>query len=230
MMEPMPTADTRLVLIRHGESKVTVERVIGGHRTCSGLSELGRRQAERLRTRLSETGELAGSVLYSSNFPRAVETAEIVASAISDEPVRIEPGFVEHDPGPDLDGLPFDEYVERYGSPDWSGDPHHDVFPGGETIAEFHLRVGSTLRRVVDLHRGRRIVVACHGGVVDAVFRHLLGTSPTGGFDIWTTNTSLTEFVLPDTGGEAGSDRPTRVRLVRYNDAAHLAGLPTSTP
>ena len=40
--EPTPT---RLVLVRHGESKVTVRRVIGGYRTCDGLSPLGFEQA-----------------------------------------------------------------------------------------------------------------------------------------------------------------------------------------
>ena len=43
---------TRLILVRHGESVATVNRVIGGPRTCAGLSELGRQQAERLRERL----------------------------------------------------------------------------------------------------------------------------------------------------------------------------------
>ena len=36
------TPPTTLVLIRHGESRTTVDRVIGGPRTCSGLSDLGR--------------------------------------------------------------------------------------------------------------------------------------------------------------------------------------------
>ena len=35
---------TRLVLVRHGESVATVDRFIGGVRTCTGLSDLGRQQ------------------------------------------------------------------------------------------------------------------------------------------------------------------------------------------
>ena len=66
MTAPTPTT---LVLIRHGESNVTVNRVIGGYRTCSGLSELGRRQADRLRDRLATTGELAADVLIASKAP-----------------------------------------------------------------------------------------------------------------------------------------------------------------
>ena len=71
---------TRLVLVRHGESMASVNRSIGGPRTCAGLSDLGRRQCERLAARLAETGELADVVLYASHYPRAIETAELLAA------------------------------------------------------------------------------------------------------------------------------------------------------
>jgi 2,3-bisphosphoglycerate-dependent phosphoglycerate mutase len=213
-------AATTLVLIRHGESNVTVDRVIGGYRTCSGLSDLGRRQADRLRERLAGTGELVADVLIASNFRRAIETAEVIAPALGGPAIGIEPGFGEHDPGPEIDGMTFDGYVERFGMPDWT-DPHVDVFPGGETIAAFHARVGDALARLFEEHRGRSIVVACHGGVVDAAFRQLLRTASTGAFELHTLNTSITEFTSAASG---------EWRLRRYNDAAHLRGLPAETP
>jgi probable phosphoglycerate mutase len=218
---PGEAPPTRLVLIRHGESNVTVNRVIGGFRTCTGLSALGREQAERLRQRLTETGELEADVLIASNFQRAIETAEAIAGSFAGMGVDIDAGFGEHDPGPDIDGMSFVGYVERFGSPDWSGDPHHEVFPGGETTAEFHLRVGAAISRTVREHAGRTIVVACHGGVVDAAFRQLLRAAPTGSFELQTLNTSITEFRQAPSG---------TWRLIRYNDAAHLNGLPTETP
>ncbi len=212
---------TRLVLIRHGESNVTVNRVIGGFRTCTGLSPLGRQQADRLRQRLTETGELDPDVLIASNFQRAIETAEAIAGSFAGMGVDIDAGFGEHDPGPDIDGMSFIGYVERFGSPDWNGDPHHEVFPGGETIAEFHLRVGAAISRTVREHAGRTIVVACHGGVVDAAFRQLLRAVPTGSFELQTLNTSITEFRQAPSG---------TWQLIRYNDAAHLSGLPAESP
>ena len=45
---------TRLILIRHGESNVTVERILGGEKSCTGLSDLGRAQACALRDRLEK--------------------------------------------------------------------------------------------------------------------------------------------------------------------------------
>ncbi len=221
MNSPIDPPPTTLVLIRHGESNVTVNRVIGGYRTCSGLSELGRLQAERLRSRIETTGELTADVLISSNFQRAIETAEILSPALDGAPIAIDAGFGEHDPGPDIDGMTFEQYVDRFGTPDWAGDPHDDVFPGGETNAQFHLRVGAAISRTVREHAGKTIVVSCHGGVVDVAFRSLLRTAPTGSFELHTVNTSLTQFQKVPSGSW---------RLTRYNDAAHLAGLPAETP
>ena len=50
----IPPDLTRITLIRHGESNVTVQRIIGGHRTCTGLSDLGRRQSATVDTLESE--------------------------------------------------------------------------------------------------------------------------------------------------------------------------------
>lgn len=211
---------TTLVLVRHGESNVTVNRVIGGYRSCSGLSDLGRLQVDRLRERLATTRELTADILISSNFKRAFETAEAIAPAFGNPSIEIDPGFGEHDPGPEIDGMTFESYVERFGTPDWT-DPDVEVFPGGETVAAFHRRVGAALASTLEVHRGKSIVVACHGGVVDATFRHLLRTASTGSFELHTLNTSLTEFTTAPSG---------EWRLKRYNDAAHLHGLPAETP
>ena len=211
---------TRLVLVRHGESNVTVDRVIGGARTCSGLSELGRRQTEQLRDRLARTNEIGADLLVSSHFARAIETAEIIAEPVGHDSFPRLDGFGEHDPGPEIDGMTFDEYVDRFGRPDWDGDPHTEIFPGGETVFSFHTRVRDALDALLAERPGETIVIACHGGVVDAVFRHLLDLPMTGGFELHTLNTSLTEFVW--TGGDAW-------RVARYNDAAHLEGLPAAT-
>ena len=75
-------SDTRLVLVRHGESNATVSRSVGGPRTCTGLSPLGRIQAERLRDRWLRHPEVNVDVLMSSAFPRARETAQVIAPAL----------------------------------------------------------------------------------------------------------------------------------------------------
>ena len=69
---------THLFLIRHGQHIGAVQDNIGD----TELSPLGVKQAERLRDRLSATGEIRADVLVSSTFRRAKQTAEIIAPAL----------------------------------------------------------------------------------------------------------------------------------------------------
>ena len=159
-------------------------------------------------------------MVVSSHFPRARETATIVAEAFGSPEVLIDDGFGEHDPGVDCDGMTMDDFVDRFGVGAWEADPFGVTFPGGETLAEFQFRVGRTVRRLQDERAGQTIVVFCHGGVIDAVLRQALKAAPTGTFTINTLNTSITELLL---------GRPNMWTLRRYGDSAHLAGLPEAT-
>src|SRR5687767_2479115 len=138
---------TRLVLVRHGEAQSHVDHVVGGDRGCTGLSDLGRRQAGALRDRWartagSELGEV--SAIYASTLPRAIETAEIVAPALGLDDVKTERDLREWDPGEEADRLTWEEIEARYPRDDpWSA--HRSRFPGSETWAEFSLRVGRVL-------------------------------------------------------------------------------------
>ena len=213
----MPGA-TKIILVRHAESNVTVSQVVGGELTCTGLSELGIRQAQRLRDRLRDEGA-AVDVLLSSPLPRARETAEIIAQVLG-RPIEFVHDLEEHRPG-DADGCPFVDFADRFGLFDFRAEPDRPFAPGGETLREFHERVIARLRRIEADHGGSAVVAVCHGGVVDAAFRYYLSIGISDTFDLWTLNTSLTEFVLPHTGALP--------QLRRYNDAAHLAGLPAKT-
>lgn len=195
-------------------------RVIGGPRTCSGLSPLGVQQAQALRDRWTGAPEFTPDLVIASHFPRARQTAEIVAEAFGSPAIVTDEGFGEHDPGADCDGMTMAAFVERWGTTSWEEDPFGVTFPGGETLAEFHFRVGTAVRRLVDAHAGQTILIACHGGVIDTVLRQALKTAPTGSFNITTLNTSITELELV---------RPNRWSLRRYGDTAHLHGLPAVT-
>jgi probable phosphoglycerate mutase len=208
--------DTRIVLVRHGESFATVERYIGGVRTCKGLTDHGKAQARALGERLKRTGEITADAIVSSAFPRARQTAEIVAPFIGHSAIDIRPGFGEHDPGPVCDGLTFDDFVAKYGRPNFNGDPHAVTFPGGETLAQFHDRVITALQELERDYLGKTVIVTCHGGTIDGVLRHCLQSPSTGRFEVFTKNTSLTEILRP---------RENMWRLLRYNDHAHLSDI-----
>lgn len=210
-------SDTRLVLVRHGEAVANVEQTLLSAKTCRGLSDHGRVQVERLRDRWIAAPEFTADAFYSSHVARAIETGKIIHPALGSLEMRIEPGFAEHDPGPDCDGLTYKEFTDRHGMPDWEGDPYAVFFPGGETIADFQHRVGVAVQNVLREHAGKTVVIACHGGVVDAVVRTSLRLPQTGMFSIYTKNASITEVV---------HEKPGKWRLIRYNDVAHLATLP----
>jgi len=211
---------TRMVYVRHGESNSTVARVIGGHRTCSGLSPLGVQQAERLRDRWRDHAEIMPDRILASHFTRAQQTAHIVAEGFDGIDVEVDDRFGEHDPGPDCDGMVFDEFIEKHGTGSWAEDPFGITFPGGETLAAFHYRIGTAIRSLTDTQPESTILVVCHGGVIDAAVRLALRTPSTGGFLLSTLNTSITELHLTE---------PNKWVMRRYGDAAHLAGLPAST-
>lgn len=202
------------MLIRHGEARCNVERVVGGPKGCTGLSELGIRQAEALRDRLAATGELEeATALYSSVLPRACQTAGIIAPALGDLDVTADCDLCELHPG-ECDGMSWAEFEERYGAPE--GDPHRPLSPGGESLTAFIERIDRVLRRLVAEHEGETVVAACHGGIVFGSVIHLLDLPLVGrpvSFD--PTNAGITEWVRFED----------RWRLVRYNDAAHLAGI-----
>jgi probable phosphoglycerate mutase len=207
--------DTHLVLVRHGESQAQVDQFISGHETCTGLSDLGRRQAAALRDRLARTQEL-GTVdaLYASVLPRAIETAEIISSAVGQLDVQRECAWCEVHAG-EAEGLAYTEFLERFGEHGISRTAFRQNIPGAETWAEFAVRAGTRLQRVADDHPGERVVVVTHGGVITASFvaLGLLGIPAAMSLaGEATRNTSLTEWYW------SGTDW----HLQRYNDAAHL--------
>ena len=221
---------TRLVLIRHGESRSSVDRVVGGHRGCTGLTERGVRQAEALRDRLARTGELAGaSVLLTSLLPRAIETAEIIAPALGDLAAKQHCDLCEIHPG-EGDGFSWDEFEVRYrrggGA---SANPYEASAPGGESWAGFYTRVGTALSRTAIEYAGQTVVVVCHGGVIEGAFAALGNLALRRPFDVHVENTSITQwtFETPDGVGfgPGPGHRLARWRLDRFNDAAHIAGL-----
>ncbi len=211
---------TRLLLVRHGESQVTVRRVVGGMATCTGLTPLGQRQSEALRDRWLAHPEVTADVVISSDMPRALETATIVVAALGDLEIGLDPGLREMDPGPEFDGLSWDEVVQRVETTSWETDPYVLGFPGGETVAGFQYRAAAALANLVNTHKGATVIAFCHAGVIDVALRLFLRTPLTGGFELRTLNTSITDVEQQPSG---------LWRLRRYNDAAHLAGLPAST-
>ncbi len=217
---------TRLVLVRHGESRANIDRMMSGHESCRGLTERGKRQASALADRLATTGELAdASVLLASVLPRAVQTAEIVASVLGGLKVIQDCNFCEFHIG-EAEGLSWKEFQERYRPEEHHHDRFRPLAPGAESWATFFTRVGTALAGVAVKHAGTTVVIVCHGGVIEASFVALGNLPLQRSFDLAIGNTSLTEWTSP-----AGMEKNGRCwTLVRFNDTAHLANMDRACP
>lgn len=222
---PDEAAETHLYFVRHGQAVVNVTGAMGGPRGDTGLTMLGRAQAVRLRDRLS-TGEIRADILLASSLPRARETADIVAPALG-LPVLLDDELQELRVGPEADGLSKDEYTRRFGWTDIVVNPLTPVDPGGESWARFMLRVGETITRIAEEHRGKTVFIVCHGGVIDGSFVHFFGLNahefPRARFH--TTNTSLTHWSCHRRVTDDNQHGNWGWRLGCYNDTRHLSGL-----
>ena len=142
---------THLYLIRHGEAYTNIDHdgsgTVPGLRGDKGLTPRGHAQAERLRDRLAQTGEIRADVLLASTFPRAFQTAEIIAPALG-LPIIPDDDLQEMRVGDEIDGMTSRELRERYTIPDYRETPYARIAPDGENWGEFILRVGTMFDRV----------------------------------------------------------------------------------
>ncbi len=215
----MSRSVTSLVLIRHGAALCHVHQVVGGPLGCTGLSDEGFAQAEALRRRLAHSGELAeAAALYSSVLPRARQTAWTIRPAVGGGALEVieDCALCELHPG-QADGLTWTQFRARYGEVDWDAHPADPMAPGGESWNSFVPRVAAALGGLAERHRGRRVVVVCHGGVIEAALLTFV-VDPGGErrLGLPTEYVSITEL---DTESPRGP-----WRLLRYNDTGHLGG------
>jgi probable phosphoglycerate mutase len=207
-----PPSGTRIVLIRHGEANCNVAGLVGGPVGCSGLSELGRRQATALRERLAQTGEMSDvTALYSSVLPRAIETLAILAPALPPLDPETDCDVCEMHPG-EADGLTWDEMIATFGGVDWGVDPEQPFSPGGESWSGMSRRVRAALERLGERHEGERIIIATHGGVIEHAMKWAQGCDDGVRLQLRTEHCSMMELELTARGPQ----------LLRYNDRAPL--------
>ena len=206
---------TRVLLIRHGQSEGNAEGRFGGH-TATPLSARGRRQAEATARALSSE---TFSAIYSSDLPRAVETAMPLARLTGLEVQRTE-AFRERSVGV-MEGLTFEEaaahHPEQYAALIRRDFEH--VLLGGESYRQMLDRAARELDRAIEQHKGGRIAVFTHTGTICILSLHLMGALDAPELrPVWiaTTNCGITRFELREDGF---------VRVLAVNDTRHLAGL-----
>ena len=152
-------AATVLLWLRHGHTADdTARRLTAGGGDGPGLDETGRHQAAVAAAALADAG--IDAVLSSPARP-ARETAEVLAAALELD-VAVEPAFADVDPGR-WAGRSAEQV--RAESPAWHAawSVSPDVAPpDGESVRAVRARVDDGVRRVLERHRGRRVLVVTH--------------------------------------------------------------------
>jgi len=203
---------TKLYLIRHGQSAGNAEGRFGGHGPTP-LSDLGQEQAERTANLLVSEGI---DVIYSSDLPRAIQTAAPLATKLHLE-IKATPAFRERHVGV-LQGLTFDESKEQYPDDYYalvSRKVNH-VISGGESYRQLLKRASNTLRNILRDHKGQRIAIFSHTGVICFLSLDMMGA-----IDRWTKETPW--LVTSNCGINRFEIRGSRnIRVLALNDTRHL--------
>nr|XP_043616847.1 phosphoglycerate mutase-like protein 4 [Erigeron canadensis] len=159
---------TEIVVVRHGETEWNAERRIQGHLDID-LNDVGRQQAVAVAERLA--GESKISAIYSSDLKRALETAETIASRCGMLQVTQDPNLRERHLGA-LQGLVYSD-APKIKTKAYEALQSHgmdvEIPGGGESLNQLYERCTTALQTIASKHRGERVVVVTHGGVIRAL-------------------------------------------------------------
>lgn len=166
-----------IYFVRHGQTDWNHLQRFQGQQDVP-LNALGRRQAEAIAQRL-KGGRF--DAVYASDLSRAWQTAETV-NAHHSLPVVRDPQLRERAYGC-FEGYTIEESRQKY--PElraaYERDSLNFRIPGGESRLEFIQRVGAFFEALRKRHADQTVVVIAHGGVLGAVFSHII--SQKLGFD-----------------------------------------------
>lgn len=211
----MPNAyrSTTLSFVRHGQARAAD----GSYGNDTSLSQTGREQAQAVAAALAP--EVAPTVVYTSPYPRAAETAKPLCRRYGITPT-VDTRLAEFE----LPPTTLENIRQSSGLALWR--PDHRGMPDGETLAAFSGRVASACEDIVLRHARSSIAVFTHSGVIDAALRWAVGLPPDSpwqhDFDLATA--SITEIeVWPH--GRVINGAPRHCVVRRVGDVRHLGYL-----
>jgi probable phosphoglycerate mutase len=200
---------TELLLIRHGESARAApgqDEPITGDHADPALTPLGQEQADRLAARLAGTSIQA---IYVTPLRRTRQTARPLAAHLG-LPMLMAEGLIEVHLG-EWEGRYREMVDQRHPlvGQVWS-EERWDVIPGAEPAAAFAARVHAAVEEVARAHRGERVAVFAHGGVIGQVLADAARSRPFAFLP--SANTGISGLLV---AGEHWAIRS-------FNDTAHL--------
>lgn len=168
--------ETLVFTLRHGVTELNRDKRVSGQTLDVPLLPEGIRQAEEARDRFAGTPL---DLVISSPLARAIQTAEIV-TGIPREAMEIDPLVTERSFGR-MEGLTRAEVEARFQEVQYLqiGPVGHSLNPpDGEPFPALHDRTRRVLQRILERHRGRRILVSSHQTFLQQLHGVLRGLGP----------------------------------------------------
>lgn len=185
-MKDQSTIPTTIVcLVRHGETDWNFTRRYQGW-ADTPLNALGLEQADVVARALA--GE-EWDAIVSSPLARARKTADAIARALGIADIEEDPDLRERGYG-EAEGLTLEEREAKWMGPEWPG------LEPWDTMAD---RATAALDRIVARHAGERVLVVCHGGLINAVLTRVSNGEHGTGITI-ILNTARTTLRHDDAG------------------------------
>ena len=192
-----------IVLVRHGlPLRVELETGIADPE----LAAEGHEQAEKMAAYL---GVEDIEAIYVSPLRRAIETARPLCKLLGIEAVVSE-GVAEFDRN-SREYVPVEE-LRATNDPRWEKLLRGEWDGVDEDPSLFKARVVETVEDMIARHPGGRVVVVCHGGVINQYLAHVLGIETHVGF-FYPKYTSIHRVMAARSGQRS---------IVSINEASHL--------
>lgn len=152
-------------LVRHGKDDDSVR----GGWSDSPLTEEGIKQANRLAVEIQTDTSMNIGTIFSSDLPRAKQTADILSSIIS-VPVIEMSEFRETNNGL-LAGMNNQLAEERYPGLYWSTLEWEQTYPQGESPCQFYNRIAVAWSKFKNNVQGLSsdVILVTHGGVINVI-------------------------------------------------------------
>ncbi len=152
-------------IIRHGKDDDSVR----GGWSDSSLTNEGILQVQQLSARILSENKMNIRRIFTSDLPRAKQTADILSAALS-IPVTETPEFRETNNGV-LAGMDNQMANERFPGLYWSALGWDETYPNGESPRQFYDRISNAWSLFKkEIQKGNDdIALVTHGGVINVI-------------------------------------------------------------
>lgn len=199
---------TRLILIRHGETKTNTVGKIHKYSDTEELTQNGVSQIEKVAKAIEKENP---KIIFCSQEKRAKQSAQIISSKLNVPSVEVS-GLEERNWG-DFAGLSFQEIKMKAGMDNMSLDERYNfVPPNGESWKDIETRLSDSLNKIISENKDKTVVLVTHGGSIRILMPHLLGVGREESFKYDPDNGSISIFDYING----------KFSKVKYNDTSHM--------